>query len=343
MKNKKTLWIIAALVMVSIVVDIIGTKQGWFFGKSNDSPDTRTKVVMVVHSSKPEAFKEIEDGLRSSCPETDYYIPEVFSPEENDEQCKNVIANALSEKPDFFVAIGSKITTYALSEKNKEKMPPTIAGSISVPSAVSELVNIGINPPRNFPLNIVSQVPQSSYKKVVEILFDIKPSIKKIGILYTQSEMNSNNMRIVFEKIIKEKGAIPLLGALTNEDDVLKITRDLIGSGVEAIIIPHDTHATGGASTVAKLCNSKNVLTASLDDNIVKDGIMFGVSVPYFEVGKLIGQIIVEATEKGLDLKQMPMIEIKESDLRVFVNTRLLEEKGISLSEDMVKLPIIKL
>ena len=342
MRNKKTLWIIATLVIVSIVVAIFGAKQGWFSGKSEGSAVSSKKVTMVVPSSGVDAFKEIATGLRSACPKTDYNI-QVLSPEEDDKQFTKVINKALDEKPDYFVAIGSQIATAALSEKNKEKMPPTIAGSISVPSAVSELVNIGINPPRNFPLNIVSQVPQSSYKKVVEILFDIKPSIKKIGIIYNESEMNSNNMRIVLEKIIKEVGAEPLLGAVTSPEDVSKITEKLLRMGAEAIIIPHDKSATKQASTVAKLCNSKNVLTASLVDGIIKDGIMFAVSVPYIEVGKLIGQIIVEATDKGIDLKQMPMMEIKESDLKVFVNARLLEEKGISLSEEMVKLPIVKL
>lgn len=337
MKNKTSFWIFAAV--TAMVVSFCAC------GKRSTPPDlkeTETKKVVMVIPASLDAFSEIETGLKTACPEPNYEV-RVYSAEGDASKFGTMVDDALKTKPDYFVAIGSQIVTTSLSEKNKEKMPPTIAGSISVPSAVQELVNIGINPPRNFPLNIVSQVPQSSYKKVVDVLFNIKPSIKKIGILYNESEMNSNNMKIVFEKLIKEAGATPLLGAVSSPEDVSKITDKLLRLGAEAVIIPHDKSATAKASTVAKLCNAKNVLTASLDDGIIKDGIMFAVSVPYVEVGKLIGSIIVDATENNTDLKEMPMIEIKESDLRIFVNTKILKEKGISISEETVKSSIVNL
>lgn len=347
MKTKKLLWILALLALVGIVAFFI------LRGQCGDQPDSQkesepsadsvvvTKVVMVIPATL-QAFSEIEMGLKNACTQPNYSV-EVKSAENDPSKYGTTVNDALKLEPDYFVAIGSQIVTTALSERNKEKMPPTIAGSVSVPSAVPELVTIGIEPPRNFPLNIVSQVPQSSYKKVVDVLLGIKPSIKKIGVIYNEKEMNSNNMRIVFEKLIKEAGAKPLLGAVTSPEDVSKITEKLIRNGAEAIIIPHDKSATAKASTVAKLCNSKNVLTASLDDGIIKDGIMFAVSVPYIEVGNLIGKIIVDAAENDVDLTQMPMVEIEESDLRIFVNSKIMEEKGINLLEEEVKLPIIKM
>lgn len=347
MKTKKLLWIVAILALVGVVAFFIVHGKGGEQPDSQNGPKTNadsvvvTKVAMVIPATL-QAFSEIETGLKKVCTQPNYSV-EVKSAEGDPSKFGTAVNDALKLEPDYFVAIGSQIVTTALSERNKEKMPATIAGSISVPTAVPELVNIGIDPPRIFPLNIVSQVPQSSYKKVVDILFEIKPSIKKIGVIYNESEMNSNNMRIVFEKLITETGAKPLLGAVTSPEDVSKITKKLIRNGAEAIIIPHDKSATAKASTVAKLCNSKNVLTASLDDGIIKDGIMFAVSVPYVEVGNLIGKIIVDATENNVDLKQMPMIEIDESDLRIFVNSKIMEGKGITLTEEKVKSPIIKL
>lgn len=344
MKNRKYLWIVAAMIAVAIIALVFGHKKANPVQPTNVATDTipvAKKVAMVIPATL-QAFSEIETGLRTVCPEPNYNV-RVFSAEGDASKFGTMVDNALKTEPDYFVAIGSQIVTAALSERNKENMPPTIAGSISVPSAIPELVNIGINPPRNFPLNIVSQVPQSSYKKVVDVLFSIRPSIKKIGILYNESEMNSNNMRIVLEKLVKDTGAIPLLGAVTTAEDVSKVTEKLLRLGADAIIIPHDKSATAKASTVAKLCNAKNVLTASLDDGIIKDGIMFAVSVPYLEVGSLIGNIIVEATENNVNLNEMPMIEIDESDLRIFVNAKILEEKGITISEETVKTPIIKL
>ncbi|MCR5549702.1 MAG: hypothetical protein K6F40_02020 [Bacteroidales bacterium] len=338
MKQKKNLWIIiAAFAVVAVVAAIL-------WGHKNDHKTSTTEnskqVVMVIPATL-QAFTDIETGLKNTCKEPNYHI-KVLSAEGDGSKFKTVLDDAIKSNSDYLVAIGSQVLTTALSERNKEKLPPTIAGAISVPSALPELVNIGINPPRNFPLNIVSHVPQSSYKKVIDVLSSIKPSIKKIGILYNESEMNSKNMKDALVKCIEEAGVTPILGAVTTPEDVSKVTEKLIRTGAEAIIIPHDKSATAKASTVAKLCNNKNILTASLDEGVIKDGIMFAVSVPYEEVGNNIGKIIIECTENNIDLKNMPLIELKESDLRVYVNSKILKENEITLSEEMTHTPIIK-
>jgi len=286
---------------------------------------------MVVPASI-EAFKQLESGLKEVC-EDSLYSVRVFSAEGEASKFNTAIEAALITKPDYFVAIGSQIATSALSDKFKEKMPPTIAGSISIPSSVSVLEEIGINPPRKFPLNIVSHVPFSSYQKIIDVIFALKPSVKKIGIIYNEAEINSKNMKNIFEDLISQSEAVPLLGAITSAEDVYNITNKLIRDGAEAIIIPHDKNATQKAATIAKLCNDKNVISCCLDDGIIKDGIMFAVSVPYKEVGKLIGKIIRNANENHKDLAQMPVIEINDEDVRIFINQKLFEEKGLELSK----------
>lgn len=308
---------------------------------SNAKNDNKTRIVMVIPASV-RAFSEIEEGLKEQCPDSLYSIRS-FSAEGEASKFGNSVEDALKTNPDYFVAIGSQIVSSALSERNKEKMPPTVAGSISVPSAVPELVNIGLNPPRNFPLNIVSQVPKVSYQKVLEVILELKPSLQKVGIIYNEAELNSLNMKLVFEDLSKKAGVDFISGAVTSVEDVSKITEKLIRNGAEAIIVPHDKSATAKASTIARLCNEKDIITASLDDGIIEDGIMFAVSVPYIEVGENIGKIIRDVNEKNLDMKTMPMFEISESNLRVFINTQLFEEKGLSLSENTVGISVVKL
>lgn len=335
MKKKSCLWILAAVMVVAAVVFILSHST-----RSKSSAIAKKKVVMVTPSSL-NSFSKIKKGLRETCSKSNYKI-RIFSAEGDASKFGTVVKNALRIKPDYFVAIGSQIVTEALGERNKSRMPQTIAGLISVPDSVPELVSIGINPPRNFSMNIVSHVPQSSYEKVVDLLLNVRPSVKKIGILYNVSELNSNNMRISLERCIREAGAQPLLEVVTTPEDVSKATKELLRLGADAIIIPHDKSATAKASTVAKLCNAQNVLTASLDEGIIKDGVMFAVSVSYVEIGKRIGEVILEAEASHVDLKDMPMITIDESDLRVYVNSKALSQQGIKVSEKIVNLPVVK-
>ncbi|MDR2385530.1 MAG: hypothetical protein LBD80_07735 [Tannerella sp.] len=293
------------------------------------------KIITMVIPASIEAFKQIEAGLREVCTDSLYYT-RVFSAEGDASKFNTAIDAALLTKPNYFVAIGSQVVTSVFSGKYQAKMPPTIAGSISIPSSVSALEELGINPPRKFPLNIVSQVPFSSYSKLVNVIFDIKPATKKIGIIYNEAEINSKNMKNIFVDIISKSSAKPLLGAVTSAEDVYNITNKLIRDGAEAIIIPHDKSATTKAATIAKLCSENNVISCCLDDGIIKDGIMFAVSVQYKEVGKLIGKIIRDANENHKDLKQMPIVEIEDKDVHIFINSKTFEEKEIKLSEQYI-------
>lgn len=291
------------------------------------------KIAMVVPVSA-EAFKQIENGIKEVCDSS--YSIRVFSAEGQSSKFNTTIDAALITKPDFFVAIGSQIVTSALSEKYINKLPPIVAGSISIPSAVDALEKIGINPPRKIPINIVSQVPANSYSKLIDAIFDLKPSIKKIGIIFNESEINSKNMKNILSDFIVKQKAEVLLGAVTSPEDVYNISNKLIREGAEVIIIPHDKSATAKAATIAKLCNDHNLISCSLDDGIIKDGVTFAVSVKYEEVGKKIGLIIKDVKENHTDLKEMPMISFEDKDVHIYINKKIFVEKDYQLSEKFV-------
>lgn len=290
------------------------------------------KIAMVIPASV-EAFKQIENGINEVCDST--YSLRVFSAESKSTAFNTTVDAALITKPDFFVAIGSQITTTVLSDKYKNKLPPVIAGAISVPSSVEALENIGINPPRKIQLNIVSHVPQISYNKLVEIIFDLKPSVQKIGIIYNESELNSKNMKIALSEVIERKDAIALAGAVTTVEDVYNITNKLIREGAEAIIIPHDKAATSKAKTIAELCDQNQILSCSLDDGILEHGVGFAVSVQYREVGRKIGLLIKDVVENNKNLRNMPMVSFEDEDVHIYINKTAFDKMGYKLSENI--------
>lgn len=295
----------------------------------------KTSIAMVLPVSV-EAFTQVEEGLREVCDSA--YSVRVFSAEGQSSKLNPTIDAALISRPDYVVAIGTQVVSSLLTDKYMEKLPPVVAGAISVPSSVEALVKIGIEAPRSFPINVVSQVPAMSYTKLVNILLEVKPATQKIGIIYNESELNSNNMKNRLSEVLTSLGKETLLGMVTSPEDVTNVTSKLIREGADAIIIPHDKSATAKAATIASLCNEAGVVVCSLDDNIIKDGVALAVTVPYKEVGRKIGQIIREAHEKNIDLKQMPMLQFEDNDVKVYVNSQLFEQKGYKLSGPVIEL-----
>lgn len=290
----------------------------------------KTNVAMIIPVSV-DAFAQVEEGLREVCDST--YEVRVFSAEGQASKMNPAIDAALITKPNYLVAIGTQVVSSLLTDKYIERLPSVVAGAISVPSSVEALVKIGLEPPRTFPVNIVSQVPSTSYAKLVDVLMELNPNIDKIGIIYNESELNSNNMKNTLSTLISDRQKEVLLGMVTSPEDVSNITNKLIREGAKAIIIPHDKSATAKAATVAHLCNEKGLITCSLDDNLIKDGVAFAVTVPYKEVGRKIGQLIREAKEQSADLGQMPLVQFQEQEVKIFVNTKLFQERGYALSD----------
>ena len=76
MKNRKYLWIVAAMIAVAIIALVFGHKKANPVQPTNVATDTipvAKKVAMVIPATL-QAFSEIETGLRTVCPEPNYNV-----------------------------------------------------------------------------------------------------------------------------------------------------------------------------------------------------------------------------------------------------------------------------
>ena len=99
------------------------------------------------------------------------------------------------------------------------------------PSKVEELVNIGIEPPRKRNVAILSDMPKAdAYQASAETMQAAIKDLKKVGILYNTSEINSLNTALKTAKPLK-KGSVEILeGIITNEQNELLQQADLLAA-----------------------------------------------------------------------------------------------------------------
>ena len=135
----------------------------------------------------------------------------------------------VSEKNDILVGITTPAT---LSLANATKDIPIIMAGITYP------VEAGLIASEEKPGNNITGVSdRTPIKQQLELMKEIIPNLKKIGLLYTSSEDNSIKQIEEAKKYAAELGLEVKLASIANSNDIQQVTESL-ASEVEAIFVP---------------------------------------------------------------------------------------------------------
>lgn len=321
--NKKyvLLFIVVAIIVGIFAVNIL-------LDHNKQPVKSGQHVVAAVYPVTVDAFVRFQEGVTKILKKrgVDVYF---FSAEGDPSRFQTVVNSALLKKPDVLILVGTQLTNIGLAPSYEKRLPKVVSSCISDTTKVEQLVSVGIDPPRKKPVAIISDTPrQDPYKYGTELIIRIFPKMKKIGILFNNAEINSKNTATKMAEALKLRGVNILNGIVSGEEDVEKVTRNLIMQGAELIIIPHDKFVIKKAATVVKIgmdAPGKPIPVFSLDDGTVrKDGAAFGVSVDYGYIGEITAETCLKIID-GEAPDKMPVI-IQEN-----ANSYFNEDKWIQL------------
>jgi putative tryptophan/tyrosine transport system substrate-binding protein len=236
-----------------------------------------------------------------------------FSAEGDPSRFQTAVKAALMRHPAILVAVGSQVSQTALNPQLADSLPKVVASCINAPDKVEALVNVGITPPRKRSVAIISDSPKRDiYVDSAQLIKEVVPAARKLAILYNNAEINSKNTAQSLAAEVKKLGMEVLDGIIFGESDVEKVTRNLLLSGADVLVIPHDKFAIKKAPMVVKLAGEvtgrRPVPVFSLDNGTVrKDGAAFGMSVSYGRLGKITGRLCARIL-KGENPAEMPVI-----------------------------------
>lgn len=129
--------------------------------------------------------------------------------------------------------------------------------------------------------------------KQLKLLVKCFPNIKKIGVLYSNSELNSVSQVNEIEKQAKKLGLIVVRGGATNSSEIPQVAKNVL-ERVDALYIPTDNLMVANISYLIDEANKvKKPLIAS-EPSSVKQGALFSYGVDYYELGKKTGSILLE-------------------------------------------------
>lgn len=273
----------------------------------------------VEHDSLSATYEGFVAGLEEAGYKDGDNLTIHFLNASGDNANMQTMTEALGNNNDYLFAIA---TPAAQALANKVKNKPVYF------SAVSDPVGAGLVKSLEKPgTNVTGTIDAGPIKEQVELLVNIIPNVKRVGILYNSGETNSISEAKKAREIMEEKGIEVEEATVTSTNDVSQIVQSVLKKDIDALYTVTDNTIASSMTLVGDLAiDAKIPLIGGSKDMILENGLAtFGLD--YFELGKQTAQMLVNQIEKDLKTEEIPVESAK--NLELVINEKVAEKLGI--------------
>ncbi|MFP5213998.1 MAG: ABC transporter substrate-binding protein, partial [Acidobacteriota bacterium] len=138
--------------------------------------------------------------------------------------------------------------------------------------------------------NVTGTTDRSPVDRQLELIQEVLPKAKRIGVLYNSGEDNSvSSLKQIQEEASKRNMEV-VEAAVSNSSGVFMAAKSLIGR-VDAIHIPTDNTVVSAFDSVVKVCTENQIPLFAADIDSVPRGAMAAVAIDYYRLGKQSGEM----------------------------------------------------
>ena len=266
--------ILAAMMIVSL-----------FAGCGPKADDGVTKVAIVQqldHSSLDEIRTAIEAVL------TEFGIEYKSFNGQNDPSTLNQIgAQVVSDGYDAIIPIATLAAQCMVTAADGKDIPIIYAACSDPESAGLTGMN-----------NVTGTSDALNTKFIIDMMLAVNPDISCVGLLYSNSEINSETPIAEAKAYLDEKGISYLEKTGNAADEVITAANALVGR-CDAVFTPTDNAIMNVAGAVAEILNNAGIPHYTGADSFVTAGSFATCGVNYTELGTYTGKMAVDVLTNG--------------------------------------------
>ena len=179
--------------------------------------------------------------------------------------------------------LGTSVTDYATALAD-ENMDATVGTGINV-SGTSD------------------GVPAQLY---ADCLLELVPEAKKVSVLYCSAEANSVLQADQFIECMKATGVECTVFTFADSNDLQSVVT-AAADGFDAMYIPTDNTAASNMTIIANVCQPAGLPVICGEENMMSNGGLATVSISYYNIGYVAGQMAYDILVNGADIATMPI------------------------------------
>ena len=164
----------------------------------------------------------------------------------------------------------------------------------------------------------------------IEMLTQLLPHAKTVGLLYTSGETNSLALIKLMRRELEARGLTPIDFAVSNESDMHAIV-DVACRKTDVILAPTDNTVASCITLIASITR-KHIVS---DNMLVTCGALAARGVDYKASGKQAAHIAYEVLVNGKKPCELPIEQAKSE--KIFINQATLALLGLTIPKPLQK------
>ena len=179
-------------------------------------------------------------------------------------------------------------------------------------------------------INVSGASDLAPLDKQADMIKELFPNAKNVGLLYCSAEANSIYQITEMEKYLDNMGIKHTRYAFTDSNDVASVTQSAC-SGCDVIYIPTDNTAASCTEAIRNVVEPAKVPVIAGEEGICAGCGVATLTISYYDLGYTTGKMAVQVLT-GSDVSKMP-IEYAANPIKKY-NAELCQVLGISIPSD---------
>jgi putative tryptophan/tyrosine transport system substrate-binding protein len=288
------------------------------------------KSIAVTQIVEHPSLNAIRDGLKEEL------IASGYDPEKNlkwqwttaqgnPSTAAQIAKKYAGENPDAIVAISTPSAQTAIAAA--PKLPVIFSG-------VTDPLGAKLVPNLQFPGGLITGVSDlAPLGKHLELIHQITPKAKRIGVMYNSGESNSVTQVNLLKAAAATHGMTIVEVTVTNSSEVATAAKSLVGK-VDSIYVPTDNTIVSALEAVLQVGITHKLPIYAGDTDSVDRGAIATLGFNYKDVGKQTGKMVVrilKGEKPGSIAVETP------SQLNLVINKTAAQQMGVTVPEAVLK------
>ena len=298
--------------VISLILSVIMIAS-LFAGCASSSSSDGCKVAIVQqldHASLDEIRVAIEAELTAAGVEFD-----VFNGQNDASMLNQIGAQVVADQYNAIIPIATLAATCMVTAADGTGIPIVYA-AISDPESAG-LTNIE---------NVTGPSDALNTAFIFDMMFAASPDIQTVGLLYSNSETNSETPIAEAKAYLDAKGIAYIEGTGNTADEVLTAASSMVGR-VDAVFTPTDNTIMASEGAVAEILNAAGIPHYAGADSFVTAGAFATCGVNYTELGTYTAKMAVDILKGG----DVPAFHVMDGGI-ITVNTETAAALSIDYS-----------
>lgn len=329
MKNKGLMITVAVLVIGLVGYGIFqGTRSENAATTDSDTKKETYRVgvlQLVSHPALDQIYEGIKEGLSDEGLEEGKNLKLLFQNGQGDQSKLNTMSQQLvQDKADVLVGIATP-AAQALDNNVKKKDIPIVLGAITDPKGAG-LVASNDKPGAN----ITGVSDQPPVGEIIQLAKKLLPNAKKVGMLYSSSEMNSQFQVAEATKKAESLGLEVVNKPVATTNEVAQ-TVQVLAQEVDFVFIPLDNTIANAMETVSQEATKQKLPVFPSVETMVEQGGVATVGISQKELGVQTGKMAAKIAKGESDPATTPIYTFSKGE--TIVNRAQAELFGINVDQ----------